>query len=451
MYSMAINHHFFRFTSFLVLFGFCSVQAVLGQVSSAVDSVRLTSNTLVPLDAFSEEDLYIEEIDSMLMVSIRQQFCFSSDSSLLNIHRYDFDSIPAVDPFVVADRLEILNAESPMDISWNPTVQQYINYYVVKRKMQSGRMLSLSQQYFPLFEEKLDKYNLPLELKYLSVVESALNPQAKSRVGASGLWQFMYATGKAYDLRVNSFVDERMDPEKATEAACQYLKKLYGMYDDWMLALAAYNSGPGNVNKAIRRSGGKRTYWEIRPYLPRETKGYVPSFIAVAYAMNFASDHNIYPSANLLSWYECDTIQLNNKEVRFDQVVAHTSTNMEEIQWLNPMYTKGLVPADGHRYALRLPASVVTEFIQNEALIYSHEPEKTLEVTEEEEPIIYPVKSGDVLGTIAQKHGVSVSQLKQWNNIRGTLIRPGQKLRIYTDRRSSEVIFFTNPCEFKST
>jgi membrane-bound lytic murein transglycosylase D len=218
MYSMAINHHFFRFTSFLVLFGFCSVQAVLGQVSSAVDSVRLTSNTLVPLDAFSEEDLYIEEIDSMLMVSIRQQFCFSSDSSLLNIHRYDFDSIPAVDPFVVADRLEILNAESPMDISWNPTVQQYINYYVVKRKMQSGRMLSLSQQYFPLFEEKLDKYNLPLELKYLSVVESALNPQAKSRVGASGLWQFMYATGKAYDLRVNSFVDERMDPEKATEA-----------------------------------------------------------------------------------------------------------------------------------------------------------------------------------------------------------------------------------------
>lgn len=428
MFIMAVRPLTFLFALFWVFQTHYSwAQITVQDTLPEVDSLELQLIT-------SSEDRFLQEIDSMLMVSIRQQFCFSSDSVLLNIHEFPYDSVPAVDPLVVKQRLEILNRETPLDLTWNPTVQKYINYYVVKRKIQSGRMLSLSQQYFPLFEEKLDKYNLPLELKYLSVVESALNPQAKSRVGASGLWQFMYATGRSYDLRVTSYIDERMDPEKATDAACRYLKKLYGMYHDWMLALAAYNSGPGNVNKAIRRSGGKKTYWEIRPWLPRETKGYVPSFIAVAYAMNFASDHNIYPSSNLISWYECDTITVSNKALRFDQVAAHTSTNMEELMWLNPMYSKGIVPADGRSYALRLPTKVIAEFIENEEMIYAHEPEKTPKITNEPEAIIYRVRNGDVLGTIARRHGVTVSQIKQWNNLRGTLIRPGQKLRIYADR-----------------
>jgi membrane-bound lytic murein transglycosylase D len=212
-----------------------------------------------------------------------------------NKFKFAPDSVPKYDALVYEARLAKLNAQSPFDLVYNPQVQGYINLYVFRQRKQVERMLGLSQLYYPMFEEQLDKYKLPLELKHLAVIESALNPTATSRSGARGLWQFMYTTGKAYDLEVTSYVDERCDPYQSTQAACEYLQFLYGMFGDWQLVLAAYNAGPGTINKAIRRAGGgKKTYWEIRPFLPVETQGYVPAFIAANYVMNFHEEHNLY-------------------------------------------------------------------------------------------------------------------------------------------------------------
>ena len=291
-----------------------------------------------------------------------------------------------------------------------------------------ARVLGEAQLYFPMFEEMFDRYDIPYEMKYLAVVESALNPTAKSRVGAMGLWQFMYGTGKMYGLEVTSYVDDRMDPYKSTEAACKYLSYLYGLYDDWNLALAAYNSGPGNVNKAIRRSGGKRTYWEIRPWLPKETRGYVPAFIAVNYAMNHASDHNIYPEAPRYSYFECDTLLITRK-LHFEQISAYTGITNEELEYLNPVYKMRTLP--GMRTnILRLKKDHIGIFLANEDSIFTYEPPQPIVVEPEYEEIIYKVKSGDVLGVIAQRYHVSVNDLRSWNNIRGNTIYPGQKLVI---------------------
>jgi membrane-bound lytic murein transglycosylase D len=358
--------------------------------------------------------------------------CLSLDTGIWNIRGFDAGDVPEVDGEVVARRMAVLDAETPLDLAWNQLVHDRIAFYAAKRRTHIGEMLGRADHYFPLFEEALDRHGMPLEFKYLPIVESALNPLARSRVGATGLWQFMYATGKSMGLRVDSYVDERRDPERSTDAACRYLAKLHSMYGDWYLALAAYNAGPGNVNKAIRRSGGKQTYWEIRPWLPQETRGYVPAFMAVAYLMNFHAEHNIFPTDPLPSAAELDTVHVR-APMRFDQIASELPLSEAAIARLNPMYRLSILPGPPEHWPLRLPVDLVPAFIAYEERILAHEPEKTPEIVFVPEPVVYRVQSGDVLGSIANRHGVSVRQLREWNGLNSTMIRVGQKLYIHAD------------------
>ena len=270
---------------------------------------------------------------------------------------------------IYIERLQGL--DSYVDLSFNKLVKNYIELYMKRRPSQVSVMLGLSKYYFPIFEAALDKYGLPLELKYMPIIESALNPTAYSRAGACGIWQFVYGTGKMYDLEITSYIDERRDPVKSSEAAAKYLKDLYDIYQNWHFVIAAYNCGPGNVNKAIRRSGGKRDYWTVYYRLPRETRGYVPNFIAAAYAMNYHEKHGIkaaYPTIELVT----DTIIVNDY-LHFKQVEAFTGVDMAELRALNPQYRRDIIPANGlKQYPLRLPVDAVGLFIENEMKIFAH-------------------------------------------------------------------------------
>jgi len=289
-----------------------------------------------------------------------------------------------------------------------------------------------------MFEEHLAKYDIPMELKYLAIVESALKADATSRVGAKGLWQFMYGTGKEYDLKVSSYVDERSDPIKATEAACQYLSKLYKIFNDWDLALAAYNSGPGNVNKAIRRAGGQKNYWNIRHYLPRETAGYLPAFYATYYIFEYADEHQIYAKNDVLNNFETDTIVVK-RQITFDQINNVLGTDPELLTYLNPQYKLKIIPfVKGRNYTLTLPKFLSGSFVSNEAQIYAYaeaedaKREKPLpKYFEANDRIRYRVKSGDYLGKIANRYGVSVGSIKRWNGLKSNNLRVGQRLTIY--------------------
>ncbi len=348
-----------------------------------------------------------------------------------SIGRYGSD-VPTSDPSEIQDRMAVLDAQSPMSLVYNETVQAYIDMYLNKKVELTARMIGLTDHYYPMISEKLDQHGIPIELRHLAVVESALNPSARSRAGAVGLWQFMYNTGKIYDLEVDSYIDQRQDPFKATEAACEYLTFLYGLYDDWGLALAAYNAGPGNVNKAIRRSGGKRDYWEIKPWLPRETRGYVPAFIAVNYVMAHYADHGIVPVRPQFSFNELDTLHVK-KELDFDQLSAFVHVDIETLNYLNPMYRRSYVPATDGKDHIVLPREVVGAFLANEDSIYGFEPAPvvvdgyvTKDVT-----IEHRVKSGEYLGGIAEKYGVGLSELKSWNGISGSRIYPGKTLLVH--------------------
>jgi len=335
-------------------------------------------------------------------------------------------------------RLKRLDEKTPFRISYNPSLERVIKSFLIRKKGLMGRMLTASQFYFPMFEQVLDNHNIPLEIKYLSIVESALNPKAKSRVGATGLWQFMYGTGKMYDLNVSSYVDERSDPIASTKAASKYLSKLYAIFGDWDLALAAYNSGPGNVNKAIRRSGGHTNFWNIRTFLPRETAGYVPAFLATMYLFEYAEEHGITMKNAERPYFETDTVHVKNT-ITFDQISKVVGITTEELEVLNPSYKLNIIPKiEGKPYVLRLPKSMIGEFVSNEKEIYAYA-EKQLEALEKPLPqlvqtknqIRYKVKSGDYLGKIAERYGVGVSQIKRWNGMRSNNLRIGQRLTIY--------------------
>lgn len=329
-----------------------------------------------------------------------------------------------------------------MEMPYNDKVRSFIDLYVVRRRQQLSRLLGLSEYYFPIFEEALNRYGLPLELKNLPIIESALNPTIISRAGAAGLWQFMVATGRMYGLEINSLIDERCDPIKSTDAACRYLKDLYAIYGDWHLVIAAYNCGPGNVNKAIRRAGGKRDYWAIYPYLPRETRGYVPIFIGANYATNYYCDHNVCPQ-DIDMPLLIDTIH-TNKRMHLQQVAHVLDIPIELLRNLNPQYRRDILPG-GKYYTLCLPVQYAELFIvkENEVLAYKADElinnrraeidlaQKSSHTYGSGNVIYYKVRSGNTLGGIAQKYRVSVSQLKRWNNLKGTTIRIGQTLRIY--------------------
>lgn len=360
------------------------------------------------------------------------------------ISNMEIDTVyrPNLDTDTLRVRLAKIDQKTPFHVVYNPSLENVINTFLMRKRDFLERMLTLSQFYFPMFEQELDNHNIPLEIKYLAVIESALNPLARSRVGATGLWQFMYGTGKMYKLNVSSYVDERSDPIASTKAASAYLSKLYAIFGDWDLALAAYNSGPGNVNKAIRRSGGYTNYWDIRRNLPRETAGYVPAFLAMMYIFEYAEEHDLKARKIERPYFETDTIRVKGN-ITFQQISELVDVDVEELKLMNPSYRLGVIPyVEGSNYALRLPVRAMGKFVANEEAIYAHV-KKEMEAKEvaapqiahsQEQSIRYKVQSGDVLGKIAERHSVSVREIQDWNGLRGNTIRVGQRLTIYSRR-----------------
>lgn len=347
---------------------------------------------------------------------------------------------------VYIQRLADIN--SPINYTFNSKVKSYIKLYTLKRREQVQYMLGLSEYYFPMFEEVLDAKQLPLELKYLPIIESALNPKAYSRAGASGLWQFMYYTGKQYGLKINSYIDERRDPYLSSLAAVDFLEDLYAIYKDWFLVIAAYNCGPGNVNKAIRRSGGHRDFWKIYYHLPKETRGYVPAFIAATYTFIYANEHNLYAQPSELP-IASDTIMVN-QALHFQQVADMLDVKVDYLRELNPQYRRDVIPAGKQSYALRLAFNHASDFASIEDTIYTHKRNKyftngqlvsnpeytkyTPSVPKGKATVWYTVKSGDAVGLIADWYDVRTSDLRYWNNIRRNLIKTGQKLAVYVPK-----------------
>ncbi len=385
-----------------------------------------------------QDDAIAAALDSLAMVKYFDKGLTKPPSPNLSKFHFSPDSIPRYDDAVYESRLQKLDAESPFDLQFNPAVKSYIELYAVRKRELVSRALGLSQLYFPMIEQLLDKYNIPLEMKYLCIVESAMNPRVRSRAGAMGLWQFMYTTGILYDLKVTSYVDERCDPYKSTVAACEYLHFLYEMFGDWQLVLAAYNSGPGSVNKAIRRSGGKHTFWEIAPYLPRETQGYVPAFIAVNYVMRNTAEHNLYSSIPKRSFYEVDTVKIK-QQVSFEQLSAILGIPVEEIEFLNPEYKKAVIPYSAeHPYTLTLPAGKIGNFVTNEQAIYNYlkkeKPTSQDVMAMQEVQEVYTVKKGEHLNTIANKYKCTIYDLKLWNNLKTNYVKPGQQLTVFVNK-----------------
>ena len=386
---------------------------------------------------FISDSPIVKALDSALYVKFYQKKYFKLDTTGMMSGNFKPGEVPTYPDSIYEQRIEELNIQSPIELTYNKEVKSFINLYAVKKRDLTARMLGLAEIYFPMFEEALDKYDIPLEIKYLAVVESALNPSAGSKAGAKGLWQFMYGTGKVYGLKVSSLVDDRFDPHKSTIAACEHLLDLYDIYDDWSLALAAYNSGAGNVNRALRRAGGTKNYWAVWPFLPRETRGYVPAFIAVNYVMNYYKEHNIYPMRPGIFYYDIDTVTVS-EVLHFDQLNEMLGIPMDELEFLNPQFKKGIIPSNGKKYVLRMPRQYVADFLNNEQTLYAYktrggiEREKLLEaVKEAKNRNIHVVRSGENLGLIAKRYRVYVNQLKRWNNLRSNTIYPGQKLVVY--------------------
>jgi membrane-bound lytic murein transglycosylase D len=432
----------------LLFFALASIEAT---AATTLQNDTLPNGT--PTVAMNQDDPEIKAIDEVLVASYLNHFCFSSDQCVLNAYNYSPEQVPTFSQEVMAARLKALDKETPFDLVYNSTVQGFIDLYAVRRRDITTKVLGLSQLYFPMFEEYLAKYNIPLEMKYLAIVESALNPTAISSAGAGGLWQFMVSTGKMYGLDVSSYQDERFDAFKSTDAACRYLRFLYDTFGDWQLALAAYNSGPGNVNKAIRRSGGKREFWAIKSFLPKETQGYVPAFIAVNYVMNYAAEHNIYPKKPITTFFETDTVAVTQR-VDFNATSKLLSIPVEDICFLNGTYKLKEIPENGQKHYLVLPVNKVGLFIANESTVYAqseikrYQPEPTPVLTAsmneenaegavaktvwEEQWTTHKVRKGESLGSIAGKYNVTVAQVKKWNSIKGSKIALGQKLKMQT-------------------
>ncbi len=351
--------------------------------------------------------------------------------------------IPEFTDSVYMERLSRI--PSVIDLSFNRTVKNYIDLYTRQRREQMAMMLGLTDYYFPIFDQVLDYYDIPFDLRYLPVIESALNPRAVSRAGATGIWQFMFGTARMYNLTMNSLVDERRDPLASTHAAARYLKDLYSVYNDWTLVLAAYNCGPGTVNRAIQRAGGSRNYWDIYYLLPRETRGYVPAFIAATYAMNYHEDYGIVPADFEIPEFT-DTIMIN-RELHLGQVAEVLDIPLRMLRDINPQYRRDIIPASDRSYSLRLPVTQGSQFLAYKDSIYAHRADhflsrENLAVTPQRSTftpsppaghaqVNYTVKQGDNLGYIAEWFNVRAQDLRNWNNIRGSLIRTGQRLVVY--------------------
>ena len=410
--------------------------------STLAFSQELPQENAQPLDSVVVDSLEVAEAEEeMLYKEDTADYVFYSLPT-------DLEYIPGDDdPSVLKDRLSCVQQKIPL--VYNDKIHAFINYFTVKDREYTRLMMRRKNLYFPLFEKYLAKYNLPDELKYLSIIESGLNPRAVSRVRAVGLWQFMSATGKYYGLDNDWYVDERMDPEKSTDAACRYLRDLYRMFNDWELALAAYNTGPGNVRKAIRRSGYKNGFWEIYAHLPRETRSYVPQFVAIIYTMNYLEQHNFFDEGEEML-VRSDTLHVKSF-VHFETLAALTGSCLEDLQKLNPSIQRNAIPETGRVHVMRIPLTAKEQLHENRLAILdsaSKVGKKELELlaktmqggTYGRDRIVYKVKSGDVLGSIAMRHRVKVSEIKKWNNLRSDVIRSGQRLTIWVTGKSSGAV-----------
>ena len=431
---------------------------ILIMLLSAVLTVRAEEQDSITAPMDSIETVLEQMADSMLLADSVEQYSFRtwSDTSLSEV---DFrfmewslnwldttDCLSTHDTTILADsvykaRLQALPCV--IELPYNEHVRAFILRYVRRSPKQVARMMRMGEYYFPLFEEALTRYQLPYELKYVPIIESALNPMARSHAGAAGLWQFMPATGKLYGLEINSLVDERMDPVRATEAACRFLSALYAIYHDWNLVIAAYNCGGGNVNKAIHRAGGKRDFWSIYPYLPRETRNYLPIFIAANYAMNYGQEHGIC-KAPIDRVMLTDTI-CTSQRIHLQQVSENLNIPMDELRRLNPQYSRDILPG-GKSYALCLPSDKAGLFIDMQDSIIAYKADSLISNRRAEIDMAkvtsisgayrvngvtyYTIKNGDSLSTIAKKFHCSVKQLKQWNGLKNDNIRAGKKLKI---------------------
>ncbi len=423
----------------LLAVSFCSLFAGLAKVQAQNSTSKET--------ALQEYDPISAMLDSLTTLNHVVRF-----NTLNAIDKEVCTAItcPSFSDEVYRERINKIN--TPIPLAYNKYVRDYIDLYALRKRALTARVMGLSNLYFPLYEEILDQEGLPLEFKYLSVIESALNPIAVSRCGATGLWQFMYNTGILYNLKVNSYTDDRKDPVKATHAACQYFKDMYGIYHDWLLVIAAYNCGAGNVNRAINRSGGKTTFWEIMPYLPKETRGYVPAFIAVNYVMNYSKEHNLYPVAPAYSYFQVDTVQVN-RQVSFNVLSKQLDIPVEVISYLNPIYKRNLIPAVDGGLTLRLPTNKLAQFISLEENIYAESKPvtpviqlaslsndgdiitasngKKYEVVSKKIKKSHTVKRGENLSEIAAMYDASVNDIKKMNHLKSSKVHKGQKLSVY--------------------
>ena len=390
------------------------------------------------LDEFAPADTVPISTDSLLSLWYQRR-----NLNLMEIEPSDIDTLimtSDIPDSVYIQRLQRLN--SFISVPYNSIIRNHIIYYTQRMPEKMERILGLSTYYIPIFEEIFDKYDLPLELTAMAVIESALNAKAVSRARAKGMWQFMYSTAKRYGLTINSYVDERFDPVASADAAARYLRDSYLIFGDWALAIASYNCGAGNVNKAIRRSGGSRDFWEIYPYLPRETRGYVPSFFAALYAMRYHKEHNLTPDYIPMPPHT-DTLKIN-KMLHFEQIAHYTGASMEELRTHNPQYLHDIIPGTEKEYILQLPYQYTNSFIDHETEIYAYKDSvyfspaalKKIQqgVSAEAARITHRVKSGETLSHIALRYGVSVRNIQRWNGI-GTKIKVGQRLVIYTNNR----------------
>ncbi|HYG19008.1 MAG TPA: LysM peptidoglycan-binding domain-containing protein [Ohtaekwangia sp.] len=394
-------------------------------------------------------------VDSLEVAEAEEQMLYKEDT--LDFVYYslpsDLEYVPGDDdPALLADRLQCIQSDE-FPLIYNDRVHAFINYFTIKDREYTRMVMRRKNLYFPLFERYLAKYRLPDELKYLSIIESGLNPRAISRVRAVGLWQFMPGTGRYYGLNNDWYIDDRMDPEKATDAACRYLRDLYRMFNDWELALAAYNTGPGNVKRAIRKSGYKKSFWDIYPNLPRETRSYVPQFVAMIYTMNYLDAHNFIDEGQEML-VSNDTIQVK-KFFHFETFANLTGVCLEDLQKLNPAVQHNAVPETGKTFIVNVPKAAKFHLELNRLAILdsaSKVGKKTLELlaqnsagsTYGRDRIVYKVKSGDVLGAIAIRHGVKLTDLKKWNNLRSNTIHIGQRLNIYTKAGARAAMMASN-------
>ncbi len=404
-------------------------------------------NDSIPTELFYSN--FDKNLDSLMRIWYVQE-SIGSDSLISEMGEDEISFVREFHDSIYIERLSKI--PSIVNLTYNNIVRNYIHVYTVRKRDRLEIMLGLGDYYFPIFEEVLDTYGLPLELKYLAVIESALNPRAVSRVGATGMWQFMLGTGRMYKLQINSFIDERRDPVAATHAAAKFLKDLYNIYNDWVLVIAAYNCGPGNVNKAIRRSGGKTSYWDIYPYLPRETRGYVPAYIGATYAMNYYKDHNLTP--RYIDVPPISDSVMVAKNVNLAQVSEVLNIPLQLLRDLNPQYRREILPGSTNPCPLRLPASYATKYIDMEdsicrykSNIYLSNSFRTIEPagrsaaaytanTAGKDRVVHTIRSGETLGSIAVKYGVSTNNLRDWNDLNSSRIVAGKKLVVYTKSSS---------------